>query len=145
MELIDQRSSGTRVVRMVVQPKPASGEHELHGLAFKTGDQINRIPSRMLNNFAPAVRSWISTLWPELPEGESVDVNLATGSFAGCVSARRTVSFQGNDVESEVWFHPAIPITGMVRSRDAEALPGQRRHELELIDFGESGASSAFE
>jgi hypothetical protein len=61
---------------------------------------------------------------------------------AGRFEARKVASegvplpFIG-DTATTVWFHAAVPVSGMVRSESADG------HRSELVAFGESGAKSA--
>jgi hypothetical protein len=59
------------------------------------------------------------------------DVDVSAGSFARAVRVASTRN------AATMWFHPEVPITGMVMSRARDGT------ELELAAFGEQGATSA--
>lgn len=138
LEVIDRREPETRVVEMVLE-RSAEGPHRLHGLAFKTGGRLNRVPERTIAHFAPTVQQWTSTLWPTLPSGDAMDVDVPAGRFAGCVKGEQRIEFQGREMHADVWYHTAVPITAMVRFASSGADQG---HTLELVDYGEEGARS---
>jgi hypothetical protein len=61
------------------------------------------------------------------------------GKFAGCYYGRSTVAVAGRSSTSDVWWHPGVPINGMVKTvgvGDPTA--------TELVDFGFAGATSSF-
>ena len=70
---------------------------------------------------------------------DSETVRVPAGSFNGTVKGSSEVSFLGKKFRSNAWFHPAVPINGMVKSvsDDEETI-------IELLDFGLSGAKRSF-
>jgi hypothetical protein len=70
---------------------------------------------------------------------ESGTVSVPAGNFKGTLKASSEVSFLGKKYLSDAWFHPSVPINGMVKSvsKNGDTI-------IELLDFGLSGASRSF-
>lgn len=66
------------------------------------------------------------------------DVTVAAGTFAATGQYTSTVSYPGGSVTMTSWFHPAVPINGMVKATSADG-----QYVMELLDYGTSGARSA--
>jgi hypothetical protein len=56
------------------------------------------------------------------------------GNFAGTSYYKSTVKAMGKTIESEAWFHPAVPINGLVKSRVTDG-----SSESALLAFGLDG------
>jgi hypothetical protein len=77
-----------------------------------------------------------------MPEFETVgseSVTVAAGTFAGCTKTTTKMTAGPFKQESVGWFHPAVPLNAMVK---AAATDGS--WEMELLDYGTSGAVSSF-
>ena len=72
--------------------------------------------------------------WTNLPQE---DVQVVAGTFQQAFKQRSTVSFMGQTSTSDVWFHPVVPINGMVKSVGVD-----NPTTMELVAFGTSGAAS---
>jgi hypothetical protein len=70
---------------------------------------------------------------------ESGTMSVPAGNFKGTLKASSEVSFLGKKYLSDAWFHPSVPINGMVKSvsKNGDTI-------IELLDFGLSGASRSF-
>lgn len=70
---------------------------------------------------------------------ESGTVRVPAGNFEGPLKSSSEVSFMGKKYPSDAWFHPSVPINGMVKSvsKNGDTI-------IELLDFGVSGASKSF-
>ncbi len=66
-------------------------------------------------------------------------VSVPAGNFKGTLKASSEVSFLGKKYLSDAWFHPSVPINGMVKSvsKNGDTV-------IELLDFGLSGAKRSF-
>lgn len=69
---------------------------------------------------------------PEYADGGSVQV--PAGTFAATTLVMAKTKIFGKTIESETWFHPAVPVNGMVRSRTKDD-----KSVSELIAFGFDG------
>jgi hypothetical protein len=74
--------------------------------------------------------------WNALPQE---DAAVTAGTFTASYKGVSTVALGGRSITSDVWWHPAVPINGMVRavSRDPATTS-------ELVRFGTTGAKSSF-
>lgn len=66
-------------------------------------------------------------------------VTVPAGSFAGTWKVNAEVSFLGSKFVSDSYFHPDVPINGMVKS-----VADEKKITTELHSFGLSGAKSNF-
>lgn len=139
IEVTDVRRRRTRQVRMLVRPAE-DGAHEVLALAFENRGQIEEVPDRLLPNYTPMLQQWLGMLFPRDLAGEREDVEVAAGTFRGAAKQPRELEFMEQRLEADVWVHPAVPVSGIVRFRAR----GTGGHELELIGFGLEGAVSRF-
>ena len=141
IEMTDRRSGQIRHVRMRVRPGRAGRTHELLALYFKTGNEAQQVPPRMLGVHQQQMQTWIDVLFPTDWAGRpQEDVQVPAGVFHGAYQGEQTLTFNDTSVVADVWNHPAVPLTGMVKFRDQ----GATGHLLELTAYGEEGARSAF-
>lgn len=70
---------------------------------------------------------------------QSETVKVPAGSFKGALKARSEVAFMNRRYLSDAWFHPAVPINGMVKSVSPDY-----DTSMVLLDFGLSGAKRSF-
>lgn len=141
VEMTDRRSGQMRHVRMRVRPGRAGRTHELLGLFFKTGNDEREIPSRMLGVHQQQMQTWIDILFPGDWAGRpQEDVQVPAGVFHAAYKGEQTLMFNETSVVADVWHHPEVPLTGMVKFRDQDA----SGHLLELVAYGDEGARSAF-
>lgn len=68
----------------------------------------------------------------EYVDGGSVQV--PAGTFAGTTVVTAKTKILGKTIETESWFHPAVPVNGMVKSRSKDD-----KSVSELIGFGFNG------
>ena len=61
-------------------------------------------------------------------------VEVPAGSFAGTSLVKAKTKVMLFTVETESWFHPAVPVNGMVRSRSSDG-----KNVSELLSFGYDG------
>jgi hypothetical protein len=74
--------------------------------------------------------------WQGMPQE---DVVVPAGHFAGCYRIRTDAQWAGFRSVSDSWSHPAVPLSGMVRSKGVD-----KPTSMELVAFGLSGAVSEF-
>ncbi len=150
VEVTDHRDEGTRHVRLEVVPNDGPAGHRLVSLAFKNARGVEHVPPRLLATFGPMLQQWLGMLFPASLEGtERETVEVPAGTFEGSAKVQREMSYQGVTLTADVWLHPAVPLTGMVRftGRGENGEPTARGagHQLELIAFGNEGAESVFD
>jgi hypothetical protein len=83
--------------------------------------------------YASAIKGLVVS-WQGLPQE---DAAVIAGVFVGCFKAQTAAAFGPVHRESVTWSHPAVPISGLVRSQSLDG------HEnMELVAYGETGAVS---
>ncbi len=100
---------------------------------------VTQMPSSMLGMIKSSYQPILDSLvirWNALPQE---DAAVTAGSFAGCYKGVSTVALGGRSISSDVWWHPAVPINGMVR-----AVAHNPASTTELVRFGTTGATSSF-
>ncbi|MEM1416019.1 MAG: hypothetical protein AAGH15_14020 [Myxococcota bacterium] len=142
VEVTDRRSEGEQHARIVFVPNAGPGGHRLVSLSFKGPRGVEPIPERLLPQFAPMLQQWLGMLLPESLEGDTREtVRVPAGTFVGSAGVARELDYGGQTMRADVWLHPEVPITGMVRF----AGQGQDGHRLEVLEYGLEGARSAFD
>lgn len=58
-------------------------------------------------------------------------VSVPAGKFAGTNQVNASMKIMGMKVETESWYHPAVPVNGMVKSRSKDG-----KSESRLVSFG---------
>jgi hypothetical protein len=140
LEVTDRRGTRSNHVRMRVRPTE-EGSPELLALSFhKQGQPREDVQERLLPAYRPMLTQWLEMIFPGPVQGEPEEVTVPAGTFEGARKQEQTLAFAGQEIDAEIWRHPAVPVTGMVRFRD-HAMSG---HTIELLAFGTSGARSAF-
>jgi hypothetical protein len=110
--------------------------------AVKTKDakgRVNELPPGMMPMLQAIYKNAVSMLvvnWQGLPQA---DAAVPAGRFTGCFRARTDAQWAGFRSVSESWSHPAVPISGMVKSQGID-----RPFTMELVAFGLTGAVSEF-
>ncbi len=142
LEVIDQRPGGTRIVKMTVAVGDRTNidDVEVRSVTIKAGSRTQEIPARVLPGFQPMLRQWLNPIfstWDQDDDGETVEV--PAGTFTGAVKAAREIGVAPRTIQADVWYHNAVPMTGMVRFQPE----GNDAHSLEVEGFG-TGANSLF-
>jgi hypothetical protein len=101
--------------------------------------RVQEMPPSMIGMLKSSYGSMVDQLtitWDQLPQE---DAQVLGGRFAACYKTRSTVEFMGQSATSDAWFHPAVPVNGMVKSVGVD-----RPITMELLDYGLEGAQSEF-
>ncbi|MCA9615663.1 MAG: hypothetical protein H6722_04570 [Sandaracinus sp.] len=139
LEITDRRRDRLREVRMRIRPQP-DGTKELLALTFKNGRELEPVPTRLLGNYAPMLGQWLDTMLRTEVSGPQEDVTVAAGTFQGAFKGEQTMRFLQAEITADVWWHPEVPVTAMVKLVDR----AEGGHNLELLGWGDSGAVSSF-
>lgn len=104
----------------------------------KIGEEdTTEFPANMLGMMAgiwkPALKAMIIE-WQDKPQQ---DTEVAAGSFSQAYQIDSTVSFLGMSESSRNWSHPAVPLSGLIRSEGVGS-----SSSMELLEFGLDGAES---
>jgi hypothetical protein len=138
LETVVESYRGKTLQRMLVAFGSRTDPTQMEIRAIKTRDREGRVtelPPSMMVMLQSVYRSAVSALvvsWQGLPQ-ESVTV--PAGSFTGCFHTQGEVQFGPWRSVAESWSHPAVPLSGLVRSRGVD-----HPTTMELVAFGTSGA-----
>ncbi len=137
-EITDRRGNRQNHVRM--QVRPTDDDVELLALSFhRQGQPREDVQPRLLPNYQPMLAQWLQMLFPGPLSGEPEEVTVRAGTFPDARKSETTLEFGGQQIRADVWRHPAVPVTGMVKFSDQAG-----GHTVELLGFGLEGARSAF-
>ncbi|MDH5490785.1 MAG: hypothetical protein OEY14_02315 [Myxococcales bacterium] len=141
LEIDDTRRAQRRSFRMLVSLEDRSRIEslEIHALMIRGPDGIQTIPPRLVRAQQEALRPFLAVLVADWETLEQEDQQVPAGRFQGCFRAEREIAFGGHTQRARIWYHPAVPLTGMVRFEGRTN--GQ---QMELIGFGAEGATSRF-
>lgn len=142
VELTIDSYFGSSGMRMLVAfgDRTDPGRFELRAAFTRDNDgNVNEAPppllSMMRSTFQPVLDSLV-VRWNDLPQA---DAAVIAGRFAGCYHGRSTIAVAGMSSTSDVWWHPGVPINGLVK-----AVGVGEPTSSELVDFGFEGATSTF-
>ena len=113
---------------------------DVRAMLMKDNDgRVTELPAETLSMVRGMYQPMLDQLvirWDQMPQE---DAQVIAGTFAACYKGRSTVSFANETTTSDVWFHPAVPVNGMVKSVGVDS-----PMTTELVDFGMEGATSEF-
>ena len=140
IEIVNESYTSRLVTLMLVDlgDRKDPSSVDVKQMKQKTDDNsVNELPapvlSLMKSVWGPLTESLVIN-WNQRPQ-EAADA--PAGTFEACYKVQGTVSFAGKSWTSVGWSHPAVPITGGVKSRGVD-----NRTEMDLIEFGLTGAKS---
>lgn len=123
-----------------VQESMDPDQMDLKWIKMKSGDgEVQKIDGMVLGmmkgTYKKALTGLIVNFQPET--GSSAAVRVPAGTFNGCTKATAMVETSMGDFESVGYWHPSVPMNGMVRSTSEED-----NTTMELLEFGLSGAKA---
>jgi len=128
------------VMKMLVEQLGGRNPALMEIRAVKIKDRkgnVTEVDPNLLPITQAIYRNALTTLslgWEGKPQE---DVQAAAGTFARCYKVQADVAWGPWHGARVSWSHPAVPLSGLVRSRRLD-----RRGTLELVNFGEEGAQS---
>jgi hypothetical protein len=93
---------------------------------------VEGAPIKMMKNMMKS--SWERMVVKSSSPAEGGDQKVPAGSFAKTTYVKSSATAMGKTVETEVWMHTAVPINGLVRSKDVDG-----KSESVLLSFGKDG------
>ena len=140
IESVHESYSGRTVTKILLsipnRTDPAS--MEIRGVVMKDRNgHVNSFDGPVLNMMQGMYRSLVSNLivsWQGQPQENT---SVPAGSFTGCFKMRTDAQWGPWKSASTSWSHPAVPLSGMVRSEGID-----RPSSMELVAFGLAGAVS---
>ena len=140
IEVLNENYTGKTVTKMLLflgdRVNPATMEVRAVKMKDKNG-RVSELTGPMLQMMKSMWQGSVNMLavaWQGLPQE---DVEVVAGRFSGCFKARTDASYGPWHAASLSWSHPAVPISGLVRSQGID-----HPNTMELVAFGESGATS---
>jgi hypothetical protein len=141
LEIVRGEAVAGTVMQLLVFMKSRTDPASLEVRAAKIrmpGSHMREIRGKMLE---PTVEGYKATLadifGPSLAGSPQEDVTVPAGTFRGCYKRQQKVATGKAAAESTVWLHPAVPITGLVKSEEIG-----KPNKTELLTYGTTGAKS---
>jgi hypothetical protein len=140
IESVHESYSGRTVTKILLSiPNRADpAGMEIRGIVMKDRNgHVNSFDGPMLSMVQGMYRGFVSNLivsWQGQPQENT---SVPAGNFAGCFKMRTDAQWGPWKTTSTSWSHPAVPLSGMVRSEGID-----RPSSMELVAFGLSGAVS---
>jgi hypothetical protein len=140
IESLQETYSGRTVTKILLsipnRMDPAS--IQIRGVVTKDRNgHVQTIDGPVLSMMQGMFRGAVSNLivsWQGQPQE---DASVPAGTFAGCFKMRTDAQWGVWKSASMSWSHPAVPLSGMVRSEGID-----KPSSMELVAFGQSGAVS---
>jgi hypothetical protein len=140
IEVLHENYTGKTITKMLLfmgdRMNPATMEVRALKMRDKNG-HVNELSGPMLQLMKSMWQGSVNLLavaWQGLPQE---DAEVVAGHFAGCFKARTDASYGPWHAASTSWSHPAVPISGLVRSQGID-----HPTTMELVAFGDTGATS---
>lgn len=140
IESVHEAYVGKTITKMLVFFGNRMDPQAMEIRAVKMRDKDGRV-----NELAPQMIPLMQSMWRGALQGLVVswqgqpqeDAAVAAGTFVACYKMRTDASWGPWHGASMSWSHPAVPLSGMVRSQGIDSPT-----TMELVAFGESGAKS---
>jgi hypothetical protein len=99
---------------------------------------VRELRDEMLQPTAAGYRKALSDIFvPALDGATQEDVTVPAGKFSGAYKRLQKVDTSKGSSEQNVWIHPSVPISGVVKSEEVG-----KPNKTVLIAFGQDGAKS---
>jgi hypothetical protein len=142
IETVTDTYSGRTMMKMLLAIPNRMDPNGIDIRAASIKDKSGRVQTfegPLLAMMRGSLKSMLSTLilsWQGLPQE---DAAVPAGTFAGCFKTRTDASWGPWHSASTSWSHPAVPLSGLVKSQGID-----KPHSMELVAFGLTGAVSEF-
>lgn len=122
-----------------VQQSMDPDQMDLKWIKMKSGDgEVQKIDGMVLGMMKGTYKKALTGLVINIqPEGGSAAVRVPAGTFNGATKASAEVETTLKDFTTVGYWHPSVPLNGMVRSTSEED-----NSTMELIEFGTTGAKA---
>ena len=112
---------------------------DIKWIKMKSGDsEVQKIDGMVLGMMKGTYRKALTGLVINIqPEGGTAAVRVPAGTFNGATKATAEVESSFGDFISVGYWHPSVPLNGMVQSTNEE-----ENTTMELIEFGTTGAKA---
>ncbi|NOY92740.1 MAG: hypothetical protein GXP55_16240 [Deltaproteobacteria bacterium] len=136
IQIEDARRGHRKIFHMTVKfgDRSSADQFEITSLSVQDRGETHAIPERMLTQYQPLLQHFLELMAVDWAGGEKQDVEVPAGMFRGCTLKERDASYGGVTQHARVFYHPGVPVTGMVR------FVGQENNQtFELMGFGDDG------
>lgn len=140
IESLHETYSGRTVTKILlaISNRMDPNSVEIRGVVMKDRNgHVNTIEGPVLSMMQSLYRGAVANLivsWQGQPQE---DASVPAGTFSGCFKMRTDAQWGGWKSASMSWSHPAVPLSGMVRSEGID-----KPSTMELVAFGTTGAVS---
>jgi hypothetical protein len=140
VEVANESYYGKLVMKLLLVLGNRTNANAMEILAAKVKDRDGRVTELQGPQLQAGRPTWGSSVnmlavaWQGLPQ-EAMSV--VAGNFMACFKARTDPSWGAWHAAATTWMHPAVPISGLVKSIGLD-----RPTTVELVGFGEIGAVS---
>jgi len=136
IEIEDARRGHAKTFHMTVKFGDRSSAEAFQITALRVQDrgETQTIPERMLQQYQPLLQHFLELMAVNWASGEKQDIEVPAGTFHGCTVKQRDASYGGVTQHAQVFYHPGVPVTGMVRFQGSE-----NNQTFELMGFGSDG------
>ena len=142
VETVHESYGGRTIQLMLVAfgNRTDPGQIEIRAVKMKdTGGHVNEVPPAVISMMQSLYKKALPMLvvnWQGQPQESAV---VPAGQFAQCFRARTDVQWAGFHSVQDSWSHPAVPISGLVKSQGVD-----KPSTMELVAYGLNGATSQF-
>lgn len=141
LEIVRGPAGAGTVIQLLVKVPNRNDPNSLEIQAAKIrmpSGHVREIRGKMLEPTAEGYKRSLADIFlPALGEAPQEDVTVAAGTFRGCFKTTQKAETKQGAQSYNVWVHPAVPISGLVRSEPVGA-----RGKTDLVGYGSSGAVS---
>jgi hypothetical protein len=140
VEMVSESYAGRTIQKMLIAFGNRMDPAQVEIRAVKMKDTKGRVteqPKEMMPLLQSLYKKAATSLlinWQGLPQEAAT---VPAGRFDGCFHVRSAASFGPWSAVSDGWAHPAVPISGLVRSQGVD-----KPITMELVAFGLTGAQS---
>lgn len=144
LEVEAKTPAGTNVTQLLLDDSIRKGYKS--GIIKKArlkppGGQVQELSGATLALAAGVVDQYLGVLdQAQLSKAQRADATVPAGNFRGCYVLESDKPVMGIPVKSKSWYHPQVPVMGLVRS---ESVVNGKPSKMELLEIHESGAKSA--
>jgi hypothetical protein len=137
IEYVNEGYTGKTVTKLHLYLGDRSNPEAMDVRGVKMKDAkgtVTELPPEMLAMMRGTYRNllqMVTVSWQGLPQE---NIAVPAGSFAGCFKAQTEASFGPFQSQNLSWSHPAVPLSGLVRSQGVD-----KPTTFELVAFGEKG------
>jgi hypothetical protein len=142
IETVRETYTGRVVSQMLVSFGDRKDPAQVEIRAIKNKDskgRLSEVPQPMIAMMQSLFRKALTMMvvhWEGQPQEAA---SVPAGQFASCYRVRSDAEWAGFHAVSDSWWHPAVPISGMVRSLGVD-----KPFTIELVAYGLTGAVSEF-